>query len=225
MGGFNSAYLGAEPWVGSKTATALRYCRKPQTQDPRRVQRMHRKEYRQTDLKRRSRCNLQDSCSATSSAHRCWWTRAGCWDTSCEFPSPLFHHAGGFPNNVRLLADGNGFEFLFLRVFKRRSDNARRSVAGDDPATDCQIGAGHISKSLETRVRVQSSANVVGWIRPLDSGIHAFGPAENRRVDLWLVDAAVGALANKVERVADNPIHGRMQVSRLNFWRMVTIGL
>ena len=121
-----------------------------------------------------------------------------------NFLRDFFHHAGGFTNNVRLLADGNGFEILFLRVFEGRSDDARRSVAGDDAATDGQIGAGHVSEGLETRVRVQSGANVLGWIRPLDSGIHAFGSlAENRRVDLWLVEAAVGALANEVERIAD----------------------
>ena len=53
-------------------------------------------------------------------------------------------------------------------------------------------------------MRVERRADVFRRVRPLHADVHALGAlAKDRGVDLGLVESAVGALANVVQRVAD----------------------
>ncbi len=75
-------------------------------------------------------------------------------------------------------------------------------------------------------MRIQRGAHILRRVRPLHAHVHALGALpKDGGIDLGFVEAAVGSLANKIQRVAVKPMHGRMQISRLNFCRMVTIGL
>ena len=71
-----------------------------------------------------------------------------------DFLGDFFHHAGGFPHHVGLLADGHPLEAALLRILERGGDNACRGSARDDAAADSQFRAGDISKCLEPRVAV-----------------------------------------------------------------------
>ncbi len=116
----------------------------------------------------------------------------------------------------------------FFAYSKAAVTDAARCCSRDDAHADRQIGPGNAGEGLEFRMRMQRGAHISGGFVHSTPAYMPFGAlAEHDYVSiLRLVEAAVGALANEVQRIAgETEMQGRMQISRLNFCRMVTIGL
>jgi len=162
MGGFSSAYLGADPCVGSKTATSSPMLPEaanpsPPTSPAKASERMSPNRFEATMTLYSS-----GSCSATSAGRRCSWTRARCPDNSSRLLSPLLPSCLRFRARHWAFANGHALEATFLCVFKGCLDDALSRLASDDAATDGDLGSGHVGKSLEARMAVQRGADDLG---------------------------------------------------------------
>ncbi len=75
--------------------------------------------------------------------------------------------------------------------------------AGEDPGRNRQILPRHIAEGGESRVGVEGLPDLVRRVGPLDAAVETLGVLpEDHRVDPGLLDAAVGAAADEVQRVA-----------------------